>query len=298
MTLFTWLLIEVISRASPVPYPKIPTTMSFLLGDEAREQAKRSIKGLVRHLQSSHDEPSHHEPIFLVLNTKTTLVKEKDHTPRIIPLTHKLRKIDEKTILFIVRDLSYREELTRKDLPTEDVFHRIIPYQKIKLIGHSSKKSVQLYKENDIVVADNKIYSKLPDILGAQFYGKNKKVPFKVQMVKPGHTSMSRLPCDPKYIRAQIRAILANTSFIPPANGNCINVVVGYLDWKVSEILTNINDVIIYLTDQKYRPVGGLLQKVENLHSVLIKTNNSVAMPVMRKQEEKAEESDMSDLDF
>lgn len=273
--------------------------MSFLLGDEAREQAKRSIKGLVRHVQSASDEPSHHEPLYLVLNTKTTLVKQKDYTPRIIPVTHKLRKIDEKTILFITRDLSYREELTRKDLPTEDVFHQIIPYQKIKLIGHSSKKSVRLYKENDIIVADNKIYGKLPDALGAQFYGRNKKVPFKVQIVKPGHTAVrGSLECDPKYICAQVKAILGNTSFIPPANGNCINIVVGYLDWKVSEILTNINDVINYLTDEKYRPVGGLLQKVENLHSVLIKTSSSVAMPVMRKQDDKAEESDMSDFDF
>lgn len=273
--------------------------MSFLLGDEAREQAKRSIKGLVRYVQTSCEEPSHHEPLYLVLNTKTFLVKEKDYTPRIIPVTHKLRNIDERAILFITRDLSYREELTKKDLPTEDLFHQIIPFQKIKLIGASAKKSVKLFKENDIVIADNRIYSKLPEALGTQFYSKNKKVPYKVQMVKPGHKSVARSqPCDPKYIRAQVKAIMANTSFIPPAKGNCINIVVGYLDWKVSELLTNINDVISYLTDEKYRPVGGLLQKVENLHSVLIKTSNSVAMPVMKKQVENVEESDMSDLDF
>lgn len=277
--------------------------MSFLLGNDAREEAKRSIKGLVAHVRNSAEDPAHHhEPLYLVLNTKIFLVKEKDYTPRIIPVTHKLHKIDEKTILLIARDLSYREEFTKKDLPTEDLFHQIIPFQKIKLIAHSQKGLLRLFKENDIVLADNRVHSKLPDILGAQFYGKNKKVPFKVQMAKPlpGRRTQGKVDqlCDPKYVRGQIKAILGNTYFIPPANGNCIHIVIGYLDWKVSEILTNINDVISYLIDDKYLPVGGLLHKVENLHSVLIKTSTSVALPIMKKREEKAEESDLSDLDF
>lgn len=276
--------------------------MTFLLGDDAREQAKKSIKGLISHVRSTAAESSRgREPIFLVLNTKTFLVKDKDYTPRIIPVTHKLHKIDEKSILLILRDLSFREKFTKKDLPTEDLIHQIIPFQKIKLIAHSPKALLRLFKENDIVLADTRIHSKLPEILGAQFYAKNKKVPFKVQMAKPqpGHKTAGKIDqlCDPKYVRGQIKAILGNAYFIPPANGNCMHIMVGYLDWKVSELLTNINDVINYLIDDKYLPVGGLLHKVENLHSVLIKTSNSVALPIKEK-EEKAEESDLSDLDF
>lgn len=277
--------------------------MSFLLGDDAREQAKKSIKGIIAHVRSSSaGAPTHHEPLHLVLNTKIFLVKQKDFTPRIIPVRHKLHKIDEKTVLLISRDLSYREVLTKKDSPTEDLFHQIIPFQKIKLIAHGQKGLLRLYKENEIVLADARIHSKLPEILGSQFYGKNKRVPFKVLMAKPipGQRSTGKTDqlCDPKFVRGQLKAVLGNAYFIPPANGNCIDIVVGYLDWKVSEILENIDDVISYLTDAKFQPVGGLLQKVENLHSVLIKTSNSVAMPVMNKKEDAAEESDDSDLDF
>lgn len=280
--------------------------MSFVLGTDAREEAKKSIRGLFGHISSEAQKSgkdSHHEPILLVLNTNIYLVKQKDYTPRIIPVTHKLHKIDEKSILLITRDLSFKEHFTKPGSPTDDLFHQIIPFQKIKLIGHSPKSLLRLFKENDIVLADTRIHSRLPSILGSQFYAKNKKVPFKVLMAKPeaGRQTHGKIDglCDVKYVRSQVKAILGNTYFIPPAQGNCINIVVGYSDWKVSELLTNINDVISYLVEEKNLPVGGLLRKIENLHSVLIRTSNSVALPVLKKKEQKEddEESD-SDLDF
>lgn len=283
--------------------------MSFLLGDEARENAKRSIKALRAHTLKKHEEllfqaeeaPSEAakiapatEPVHLVLNTKIHLVKTKDYTPRIIPITHKLSKIDGKSIALIARDGSYRQPLTEKGSPTEDLFNDIIPYVKAKLMGNNPKSLLRLFKENDIIVGDARIYKHLPDILKAQFYAKNKKVPFKILMALPvpGKKTHGRTDqlCEPKYVRAQLKSIVGNTSFIPPAGGTCVSIVVGYTDWKVSEILTNINDVISYLVEEKYRPVGGLLHSVDNLHSVLIRTKHSVALPVLKKKEQEQEE--------
>lgn len=283
--------------------------MSFLLGDEARENAKRSIKALRAHTLKKYEEllfqaeeaPSEaakispaREPVHLVLNTKIHLVKTKDYTPRIIPITHKLSKIDGKSIALIARDGSYRQPLTEKGSPTEDLFNDIIPYVKAKLMGNNPKSLLRLFKENDIIVGDARIYKHLPDILKAQFYAKNKKVPFKILMALPvpGKKTHGRTDqlCEPKYVRAQLKSIVGNTSFIPPAGGTCVSIVVGYTDWKVSEILTNINDVISYLVEEKYRPVGGLLHSVDNLHSVLIRTKHSVALPVLKKKEQEQEE--------
>lgn len=275
----------------------------FLLGNEAREEAKRSIKGLAAHAKSADEH--HHEPLYLVLNTKIHLVKQNDHTPRIIPLTHKLHTIDERTICLITNDPVnfYKDELQKKDLPTEDLFRQIISFTKAKLFGHSKKALVRLYKENDILLADARIHKKLPDVLGPQFYARNKKVPYIVQMAKPEpgirtHGKREQR-VDPKYVRSQVKAITGNTSYIPPAGGFCIHIVVGYSDWKTLEILTNINDVILYLVDEKYKPVGGLLGRVSNLHSVLIRTSDSIAMPVMKKKSEEVEEDDSgSEFDF
>lgn len=275
----------------------------FLLGDEAREEAKKSIKGLVAHAKASDED--HHSALYLVINTKIHLVKENDHTPRIIPLTHKLHKIDERTICLITNDPVnfYKDELQKKGLPTEDLFRQIISFTKAKLFGHSKKALVRLYKENEVILADARIYKKLPDVLGPQFYARNKKVPYIIQMAKPEpgiRTHGKReLRVDPKYVRNQVKAITGNTSYIPPAGGFCFHVVVGYTDWKTLEILTNINDVILYFVDETYKPVGGLLGKLSNLHSVLIRTSDSIAMPVMKKKEEAAEEDESgSEFDF
>lgn len=275
----------------------------FLLGDEAREEAKRSIKGLAAHAKSADEH--HHEALYLVLNTKIHLVKENDQTPRIIPLTHKLHDIDERRMCLITNDPVnfYKDELQKKDLPTEDLFRQIISFTKAKLFGHSKKALIRLFRENDLILADARIHKKLPDVLGPQFYARNKKVPFVVQMAKPEpglrtHGKREQR-VDPKYVRSQVKAITGNTYYIPPAGGFCIHIVVGFTDWKTLEILRNINDVILYLVDEKYKPVGGLLGRVSNLHSVLLRTSDSIAMPVLKKKADEAEEDDSgSEFDF
>ncbi|WPK23722.1 hypothetical protein PUMCH_000967 [Australozyma saopauloensis] len=280
----------------PSSQPHRSSNMAFLLGDHSRENAKRSIKGLIAHnAESGPDEPLR-SLLYLVVNTKAPLVAKSDQTPRIIPLTNKLHKIDEKTIALITRDTSYRAQLVQKDSPTDDLFHEIIPYTKAKLIGHSSKARLRLFRENDLIIADARIYKHLPEVLGPQFYARNKKVPFKILMSRPTadkktHGKIDQL-FDAKYVRAQVKSIVGNTSFIPPL-GTCLHIAVGYTDWKVSDLLVNINDVVSYLTDEKFRPIGGVL-RMANIHSVLIKTSNSVALPV--KESLVAPEDDESEL--
>lgn len=258
----------------------------FVLGNEAREQSKKSIKALISYVKTEQE--NSHQEIYVVLNCKQPLVKENEysHTPRIIPLTHKLHRIGEKALFLITKEpvLYYREELTKKGLPTEDVFNEIISYNKAKLLRGSLKKLMRVFKENDLVLADVRINKKLPDVLGAKFYRGNKKVPFVIQMSKPivgkrthGKTDVS---VDPKYVRSQVKSILSNASFIPPASGNTMTILVGYADWKVLEILDNINDVVVFLLDKKFLPVGGLVGKVENFNSIHLKTSDSTAMPI------------------
>lgn len=273
--------------------------MSFILGEKSRENAKRSIKGLIAHELLESEDSNQRSLIYLVINTKRALVSKSDQTPRIIPVSKKLHKVDEKRIALITRDTSYRAQLTEKGSPTDDVFHEIIPFTKAKLIGHSTRGKLRLFRENDIILADARIYKNMPDILGAQFYARNKKVPYKILMTRPTPDKRTNGKTDQlfdaKFVRAQVKSILGNTSFIPPS-GTCLHIAVGYTDWKVSDLLINVNDVVSFLTEEQHRPLGGLL-KMGNVHSVLIKTSNSVALPVMEKVEtEQDDESELSDF--
>lgn len=279
----------------------------FSLGNSSREQAKKSLHAISNHVKATHSD--HHDGVYLVINCKTPLVKkwEYTHTPRIIPLTHKLRKLGEKSLYLITKDspLVYREELMKKGSPTEDMFNEIVSFAKIKALGGNKKRAVQVIKENDIILGDVRIYDKLPHALGDHFYSRHKRVPYVIQMAKPlppGQARVKSQPTvDPKYVKLQIKSILANTSFIPPATGGSMTILVGYADWKTLELLANIDDVMRFLMDKKFAPIGGLVESIESIHSVHVKATDSIALPVLAEKEEdvkKVEQDGDSDSEF
>lgn len=287
----------------------MPST--FILGKEAFAEGKKSAKALSSHITKEKG-AEHLEPIFLIINTKIYLTKVKDYTPRIIPLSKGLDKLENKSILLVTKDpsLPYRDALTKKDSPTEDVFNQIYTLTKLRHISKDPRKLTNLFKEFDIIVADNRVHKFLPDILGARFYVKNKKIPYMVQMAKPDKDAKlvkgkksAKLKddrCEPDYVRYQMKSIVRNTSYIPSATGTCISIKIGYSNWKPEEIMTNANDVLKYLIEPKFQPVGGLLRTTKNLVSIHIKTSESISLPVLQKEVEKEneEDDDDSDLDF
>lgn len=279
--------------------------MTFILGDESFKVGKKSLKALKSHAVI---ENGRKQAVYLVINSKLVFGKSRSHTPRIIPVTHKLEEVENKSILLITKDPStdYRDELTKKDCITEDVFNQIYSLKKLRVIGKDPKKLFKQFKEFDLIIADHRVHKFLPDILGGSFYIKNKKVPFMVQMAKPSadaqlvkskkSSKMKDNRCEPKYIYSQVKSIIGNTNFIA-ANGNCITVKVGYTEWKEEDVLQNISDVVSYLTEEKYKPVGGILKTIDNIGSIFLKTSESISLPLYKTQEIEAAEDD-SDFDF
>lgn len=275
----------------------------FTLGDLAEKEARRSLSGLIARI--SKEKGQHHDAIFVVINSKITLLRTKDYTPRIIPIPHALDKLDNKSILLITKDPStpYRVPLTEENSPCEDVFNQIYSLKKVKQIARDPKKLYKLYKEFDLVVADDRIHKQLPDILKAQFYEKNKKVPYMIQLAKPTPQLKQKgvrpeEKCEPKYVKAQMKSIVKNTSFIAPANGTCLSIKIGFSDWEVTKLVENMNLIIDYLTNEKFQPVGGVLRNVNNISNVHVKTGESISLPVMAAQTEEESDQDYSDYDF
>ncbi|KAG7192284.1 uncharacterized protein KQ657_002003 [Scheffersomyces spartinae] len=281
--------------------------MSFALNEDCQKKGIRSIRALIEHASSESANVS--EPIFVIINSRTPLTRKKEYIPRIIKLSHKLDKLSNKSVLLVTKDPStpYRHALTEKGSPTEDTFDQIYTLTKLKNLSKDPKKLTKCFKEFDLVVADNRVHKFLPDILGGQFYIKNKKLPFMVQMAKPDpnakltRASNNKLKddrCEPKYIQQQMKVIAENTFFHLTSKGTCMSIKVGYTSWKPQQVMENINDVLLYLTDTKYAPVGGQL-KENNIHSVNVKTSESISLPVMEVVDLglKEEEYD-SDFDF
>lgn len=282
--------------------------MSFALGEDARQKGLRSVRALISHVSLKSDRSSE-EPIYVIITSKTPLARKKEYVPRIIQLTHKLDELTNKSILLVTKDPStpYRQPLTEKGSPTEDTFNQIYTLTKLKSLAKDPKKITKCFREFDIVVADNRVHKFLPHILGGQFYIKNKKLPFMVQMARPDpraaltKTQNNKLKddrCEPKYVQKQMRAIAENTFFHLTSKGNCMSIKVGYTSWKPQQVIDNINDVLSYLTDTKYAPVGGQLKQT-NIHSIVVKTSESISLPVVEAEiAEQKEEDDDSDFDF
>lgn len=282
---------------------------TFILGDDSYKTGKKSLRTLKSYINLENGGDV--QPIFVVINSKIVVNKSKSYTPRIIPLTKKLEKITNKSILLITKDPSsdYREVLTKKDAPTEDTFNQIYSLKRLKVIAKDPKKLYKSFKEFDIVIADLRVHKFLPNILGGAFYIKNKKLPYMIQMAMPEpnakltvskkSTKLKDNRCDSKYVYSQVKSIVGNTSFIPPANGNCISVKVGYTNWTEQELLHNINDVLSYLVQEKFQPVGGLLKDIGNIGSVYVKTGESISLPLYKVEKEDAEvDENDSDFDF
>ncbi|KAK6454575.1 ribosomal protein L1/ribosomal biogenesis protein [Scheffersomyces xylosifermentans] len=281
----------------------------FTLGEDSYKTAFKSLKALISQVQAENGDEA--IAINLVINIRIPIVKTKDYTPRIVPITHKLDKLENKSVLLVTKDPStpYRNALTEKDSPTEDVFNQIYTLTKLKSIAKDPRKVYKLFKEFDIVVADNRVHKFLPSILGAQFYQKNKKIPYMVQMAKPDRnavltkgkksTKLKDERCEPKYVKSQMKSIVGNTSYMPSDKGNCLFIKVGFTSWEIKHILQNIDDVIQYLVEERFRPVGGVLKSVENLGTIHVKTSESISLPVFTPPEpENLDEDNDSDFDF
>lgn len=273
--------------------------MEFKLGSDSLKSTKKSLKSLKSHIQSTSGV---NEPVYLTINTINPLIKSKEYTPRVIPLTNKLDKLENKLILLITKDPStpYRNILTEKDSPTEDVFNEIYTLSRLRKMSSKQKNLIKIFKEFDLIVADFRVSKFLPTVLGETFYVKNKKIPFLIQMAKPDPNAkltktakshkLKDERCDAKYVKGQMNSIARNTHVIIPAGGNSLSMKIGFIDWNTEKLIENINDVLKFFMEK--HPHGGLIKSTKMIKNIQVKTSESVSLPVFEYVEEELSDSD------
>ncbi|KAL3235100.1 Ribosome biogenesis protein UTP30 [Nakaseomyces bracarensis] len=226
------------------------------------------------------------QDVQLIIHTGKKLGLKKDYVRRIIPLKRcRMNKPSDFRILLITKDPStkYRDVLTKDEL-TSELFKEIVSIKNLKRRFRGSKLT-SLYKEFDLVVADYRVHHLLPDILGNRFYQSGKKTPYMIRINKSIKEKRSKMDetVDIKYIKAQMKSICKNTSYLPN-DDNCINVKVGHMDKQSNHDIFNIiEDVLTFLTDRNEKPVGGVIKG--GVKSLQIKTNSSTSIPIYYEKE-------------
>lgn len=253
--------------------------------------ATKALESLLSHCETD-PKLKQDKNVHMILYMGKKMGAKKDNIPRIIPLQScKLDKPKDLRVLLITKDPStnYRQALTNHEA-TSDLFKEIISVKNLKRRCRGAKMN-HLYKEFDLIVADFRVHHLLPDILGSRFYHGNKKLPFVVRMSKalPMKGQKMADECDPPYVRAQLRSICKNTSYVPN-NDNCLSVRIGQVQkTSVGEMIENIQNVISFLSDKTKRPQGGVIKG--GIVSIFVKTSNSPSLPIYEKPQGTVEQA-------
>ncbi|CCC68898.1 hypothetical protein NCAS_0B08140 [Naumovozyma castellii] len=246
---------------------------------------RKALVSLIAHCETD-PKLSNDKDIQVVINTGKRMGLKKDYIPRIIPLTFcKLYKPKDLRILLITKDPStlYRETL-EKDEATHEMFKEIITVKNLKRRFKGAKLN-HLYREFDVIVADYRVHHLLPNILGSRFFHGSKKMPYMIRMSKAVKVRRQKMEeeCDPIYVRAQLRSICKNTCYVPN-DDNCLNIKIGEISkHSVDEMISNIQDIVTFLSDASKKPQGGVIKG--GITSMFVKTSNSASLPIYEKPE-------------
>ena len=249
---------------------------------------------------SDVEEDSSSEPIWLLLTTKKHIVDQKRLKPTKIALPHPLNTSETSTICLITAD----PQRTYKDLVASPAFPAALSKRITKVVGVKKiqKKWTQyeaqrkLFAEHDIFLADDRIITRLPKLLGKTFYGNMKKRPIPISIqAPPARTEEkkiakaqqgSKTPAEPKAVAAAIEKAM-QCAIVNLNSSTHTPVIVGYAHWSAEKLVDNIEAVAEALIE-KYVP-----KKWRGVKAFHVKGAATAALPIWLADEMWVDEADV-----
>jgi ribosome biogenesis protein UTP30 len=237
---------------------------------------------------SEEDENSTSPPIYLTLTTKKHIVDQKRLKPSKIPLPHPLNTSASTTICLITAD----PQRTYKDLVASPAFPTALSSRITKVVGIKKiqKKWTQyeaqrkLFAEHDIFLADDRIITQLPKLLGKTFYKTTIKRPIPVSIqeapekvdgkkIERAKGAGPRGAADPKFVAKTIEnAIHSTLVHLSPSTQTLIRV--GYANWSAEKLAENIEAAVEVLIE-KFVP-----KKWRGVRALHVKGSETASMPI------------------
>ena len=316
------------SKKTTVVAAKVASSSPYQL-DAA--QTLRATKALVRKIQSDaatksatdkkeslladadSDDANDDVPVWLVLTTKKHIVDKKRLKPGKIVLPHP--HIDTQStgegalrICLITADpqRKYKDLITEPSFPTalSQNIQRVIGIEKLKSKYHSFESKRQLLGEYDVFLADDRVITYLPTLLGKTFYKSGAKRPIPVtlegrrqnmdeagnkrQKLSEGGTKVTKADVQPAELAAEINKALTS-ALVHLAPSTTTAVKVGTASQEPAQLQANVEAVVNGLVE-KFVP-----QKWRNVRAVHIKGPNTAALPIWLTEELWAEETQVLD---
>ncbi|KAK4935445.1 proteasome-interacting protein cic1 [Elasticomyces elasticus] len=269
------------------------------------ESSKRNL--LAAKTSDSEDEADSNgdKPIWLTLTTKQHIVDQKRLKPSKISVPHSLNKSSDLRICLIVAD----PQRAVKNVVADPAFpehlksriNRIIGFTKLKARYKTFESRRQLLSEHDIFLADERIVTRLPGVLGKVFYKATTKRPIptvvahtekdkKDQRPKSAKKEGAAPPSSPTVLGKEIeKALDAVPVHLRP--GVLVAVRVGLASFKPEQLSENISAVVQKLIEKH------VVKGWRNVRGIHIKGQSSVAVPIWSADELWTESEDITTLE-
>ncbi|KAI0593456.1 ribosomal protein L1p/L10e family-domain-containing protein [Biscogniauxia sp. FL1348] len=273
------------------------------------DQTLKASRALLSHMQKASKEKAANEtkkdlladpdaevfetiPIWCTITTKRHITESRSLKPSKIVLPHSLNA-DAENICVITAEPQrhYKNLVAAAEFPPElrKKITRVIDIGKLKAKHKSYEQQRALYAAHDAFVADSRIISRLPAVLGKTFYKTTAKRPISIEIqarkarVDGKRTSRTKdaeeiNACTPVQFAAEIeRAVGAALVNLSPTTNTAVRI--GYAGWTAEQIAANV-DTFVKTLVEKHIP-----GKWKNMKSVYLKGPETVALPIWQTDE-------------
>lgn len=306
---------EIAVPASSSPYQLVPSqtlkaSTALLKKINSDAAAKTSSLEKTNLLADADDgeEVDEDVPVWLILTTKKHIVDKKRLKPGKIVLPTPIRSVDEEGLRMCL--ITADPQRQYKDLVAEASFPldvgkriaRVIGLEKLKTKYKSYESKRQLFSEYDVFLADDRIITYLPSVLGKVFYKGGSKRPIPVSLegkkqnilengekrkkLSEGGSKVEKKDVRPEDIAHEVTKALGS-ALVHLAPSTTTAIKVGKASMTPEQVQANIEAVVAGMVE-KYVP-----QQWKNVRAVHIKGPETAALPIWLAEELWADEADV-----
>ncbi|KAF8943711.1 hypothetical protein BGZ97_003624 [Linnemannia gamsii] len=223
------------------------------------KQADKAVKALLGYVEKKGESKNQlmedDQTVWLIIATKkfSDASKAKPHR---IPLKHSIVAPDAEVCLFVKdpqRD--FKRLLEEKGVKA---VNKVIGVSKLRAKYKPYEAKRQLCASYGMFLADARVVTVLPKLLGKTFFLK-KKQPIPVDMTKSD-------------LKKEIARAIGST-YMHTTSGTCTAVKVGLTSQSAAEITANIEAAMPHIIEK-------IPRKWKNIQSINLKTNDSTALPI------------------
>lgn len=302
---------------TPSQILKASSTLLLAIEKSSKEKSLKSGKKNVLDEATGASTALSETPIWLIITTKRYIKDSHGLKPHKLVLPHPLDLSAQSsdstisaaspppsTICLITADpqRAYKNIVASPSFPADlrSRVTRVIGVEKLRAKYNQYEAQRQLLSEHDVFLADERIISRLPKLLGKTFYRSTTKRPVPVLLAAPRPRDPSdprkRLPAPPKkkgaekveerptnagspeQIAAEIRKALG-AALVNLAPSASTAVRVAWAGWPAEHVAENVRAAAEAIVD-KWVPQGW-----DNVRAVYIKGPETISLPVWQTSE-------------